>query len=304
MTFAAPKNPRVGMVRKAASHARQARNEPEAPDLEPVVEVSEHEIEDIEERSSPRIPVIYEIVRRLGEEEMARPAFSLWWSGVAAGLSISFSLLTQAVLHTHLADAPWRPLVESFGYCVGFLMVVLARQQLFTENTITAVLPLLAKFTPLKLRQFTRLWSVVLVANFVGTFVAALFFVDTPALSPELRASMLEVSRGLLGYGFFAMLIKAVPAGFLIAAMVWLIPSADTAQFYVITLITYLIAVAGFMHIVAGSTEAFYLALNGAAGWGFVVGGFVVPVLIGNIIGGTALFTLIAYGQVMHEIKG
>ena len=100
------------------------------------------------------------------------------------------------------------------------------------------------------------------------------------------------------------MLIKAVPAGFLIAAMVWLIPSADTAQFYVITLITYLIAAAGFMHIVAGSTEAFYLALNGAVGWDFVFGGFIVPVLIGNIIGGTALFTLIAYGQVMHEIKG
>jgi formate-nitrite transporter family protein len=293
------------MVRKAATSSRPAKKkEPETPDLEPVVEVSKHEIEDIEERSSLRTPIIYEIVRRLGEEEMARPAVSLWWSGVAAGLSISFSLLTQAVLHTHLADAPWRPLVESFGYCVGFIMVVLSRQQLFTENTITAVLPLIATFTPLKIRQFARLWSVVLVANFVGTFVAALFFTYTPALGGDLSAGMLEVARGLLGYGFFAMLIKAVPAGFLVAAMVWLIPSSDTAQFYVITVITYLIAAAGFMHIVAGSTEAFYLALNGAAGWGFVFGGFILPVLIGNIIGGTALFTLIAYGQVMHEIKG
>ncbi|MFZ0559823.1 MAG: formate/nitrite transporter family protein [Methylovirgula sp.] len=293
------------MVRRAATPARPAKKkEPEAPEVEPVVAVTEHEIEDIEERSSPRSPVIYEIVRRLGEEEMVRPPLSLWWSGVAAGLSISFSFLTQAVLHTHLPDAPWRPLVESFGYCVGFIMVVLSRQQLFTENTITAVLPLLATLTALKIRQFTRLWTIVLVANFVGTFVAALFFADTSALSPELRAGMLEISRSLLGYGFFAMLIKAVPAGFLIAAMVWLIPSADTAQFYVITLITYLISAAGFMHIVAGSTEAFYLALNGAASWGFVVGGFIVPVLIGNIIGGTALFTVIAYGQVMHEIKG
>jgi formate/nitrite transporter FocA (FNT family) len=293
------------MARKPAAATRRPKAQPpkDKPDIEPVVAVSKHEIKDIEERSSPRIPVIYEIVRRLGEEEMARPAVALWWSGVAAGLSISFSLVAQTVLHTHLPDAPWRPLVESFGYCVGFIMVVLARQQLFTENTITAVLPLLADFTGEKIRRFTRMWSVVLIANFAGTFGAALFFAKTPALSPELHTGMLAVARGLMGHGVFDMLILSIPSGFLIAAMVWLIPSADTAQFYVITLITYLIAAAGFMHIIAGSTEAFYLALNGAAGWGFVVGGFIVPVLIGNIIGGTALFALIAYGQVMHEMK-
>jgi formate/nitrite transporter FocA (FNT family) len=80
--------------------------------------------------------VIYEIVRRLGDEEMDRPVFSLWWSGVAAGLSISFSLLTQAVLQAHLPPAPWTGVVTSLGYSVGFLMEVLGRQQLFTENTV------------------------------------------------------------------------------------------------------------------------------------------------------------------------
>ena len=45
--------------------------------------------------------------------------------------------------------------------------------------------------------------------------------------------------------------------------MVWLMPSADTAQIHVVTLMTYLIAVGGFMHIVAGSMEAFMLAANG-----------------------------------------
>src|SRR5690242_21526623 len=78
--------------------------------------VSEREVEDIEERSSPRTPVIYEIVRRLGDEEMSRPLTSLWWSGIAAGLSISFSLLGQAILTWRLPNAPWQPLVASFGY--------------------------------------------------------------------------------------------------------------------------------------------------------------------------------------------
>jgi hypothetical protein len=86
-------------------------------------------------------PLIYEIVRRMGEEEMERPITSLWWSGVAAGLSISFSLLAQAILQAHLPDSSWRPPLTSLGYPVGFLIVVLGRQQLFTENTITPVPP-------------------------------------------------------------------------------------------------------------------------------------------------------------------
>src|SRR5690242_21760915 len=87
--------------------------------------IFEEEVRDVEELATPRTPVIYEVVRRLGEEEMARPLTSLWWSGVAAGLSISFSLLAQAILQNHLPDAAWRPLVTSFGYSTGFVMAVL-----------------------------------------------------------------------------------------------------------------------------------------------------------------------------------
>ncbi|HWD60276.1 MAG TPA: formate/nitrite transporter family protein, partial [Stellaceae bacterium] len=86
------------------------------------------------------------------------------------------------------------------------------------------------------------------------------------------------------------------------AAMVWMLPSADDAQFQVITLMTYLIALGGFPHIVAGSMEGFLLVLHGDAQAWWMASGFFFPVLAGNIIGGTALFGLIAYAQVMEEI--
>ncbi|HXC89991.1 MAG TPA: formate/nitrite transporter family protein [Stellaceae bacterium] len=264
--------------------------------------VSEHEIEDIEDRARLRTPVIYEIVRREGETEMERPITSLWWSGVAAGLSISFSLLAQAALLLHLPDVPWRPLVSSFGYSVGFLIVVLARQQLFTENTVTVVLPVMAELTAANVRRLARMWSVVFAANMTGTFVAALFCTVTPVLAPDLRAAMLELSRAGMALGWVEMLFRAVGAGFLIAAMVWLIPSAEGAQFQVITMVTYLIALAGFAHIVAGSVEGFMLVLNGGLTIWDMIGRFIVPVLLGNIIGGTALFAVISYAQVMKEM--
>jgi len=264
--------------------------------------ITKDEVEDVEERSSPRTPVIYEVVRRLGEEEMRRPITSLWWSGVAAGLSISFSLLAQAILYTHLPDAPWRPLVSSFGYPVGFLMAVLSRQQLFTENTITVVLPVMAEFTLGNVAQLGRMWGIVLLANIAGTLFAALFCTLTPALTPELLDGMLEISRHILNHAWLDMFYKSISAGFLMAAMVWLIPTADGAQFHVVTLMTYLIGAGGFMHIVAGSVEAFLLVLNGQLGvWPMIVD-FIVPVLIGNIVGGTALFALLSYAQVMREI--
>src|SRR6202021_3164954 len=130
--------------------------------------INKQEIRDVEEMSSPRAPVIYEVVRRLGDEEMERPITSLWWSGVSAGLSISFSLLAQAILEMHLPDTPWRLLVAGFGYCVGFLMVILGRQQLFTESTITAVLPVLSKVSWESIWGMARMWSMVLMANLPG----------------------------------------------------------------------------------------------------------------------------------------
>ena len=264
--------------------------------------INKQEIRDVEEMSSPRAPVIYEVVRRLGDEEMERPITSLWWSGVSAGLSISFSLLAQAILEMHLPDTPWRLLIAGFGYCVGFLMVILGRQQLFTESTITAVLPVLSKVSWQSIWGMARIWLIVLIANLTGTLFAAMFCTFTPVLPADLLAGMLKISSALLSLGWWNMAFRGVTSGFLIAAMVWMIPSAENAKFLVITLMTYLIAIGGFTHIVAGSMEAHMLVLNGEWQWWQMLGQFLLPVLLGNMIGGTALFALISYAQVMEEI--
>jgi len=264
--------------------------------------ITAEEIKDVEELATPRTPVIYEVVRRLGEEEMERPITSLWWSGVAAGLSISFSLLSQAILTAHLPGASWQPLVVSFGYCIGFIMAVLSRQQLFTESTITAVLPVAADVTRGNIVRMARLWAIVLAANLTGTLFAALFCTFTPVLPSDIYSGMLEISRDLLGFSWWEMVFRAIAAGFLMAAMVWLMPGAEGAQFHVITLMTWLIAVGGFTHIIAGSMESYLLVFSGEWVWWRMITDFMVPVLIGNTIGGTALFALIAYAQVMDEI--
>jgi formate/nitrite transporter FocA (FNT family) len=202
----------------------------------------------------------------------------------------------------HLPDVTWRPLISSVGYSVGFLMVVLARQQLFTENTITVVLPVMADPTRKNLLSLGRMWSIVFLANMVGAIFAALFCTHTPVIAPEARDIMLSISREMMDNTWVEMFFKGISAGFLIAAMVWLIPSANGAQFQVIVLMTYLIALGGFTHIVAGSVEAFLLIANGQQSVWSTLAAFTVPVLLGNIVGGAVLFALISYAQIMKEL--
>lgn len=256
----------------------------------------------VQERTTPRTPVIYEVVRRLGDEEMARPAVSLWWSGVAAGLSISFSLLAQGILDLYLPPGEWRQLLVALGYPVGFLIVVLSRQQLFTETTVTVILPIMANPSMGTVIRGGRMWGIVLTANLVGTFGAAAFIAFTPAVPPELRSHMGEVSRHALAHGWTDLFFLAITSGYLMATMVWLLPGAGPAQLQIVVVLTYLIGVGGFAHIVAGSVEVFLLVLAGEASLASVLWNFEVPVLIGNVFGGTALFALISHAQVMDEM--
>lgn len=264
--------------------------------------LSADENREVDENQRLRAPVIYEIIKTEGEEELNRPLSALWWSGVAAGLAISMSVVAEGVLHMYLPDAPWRGLVESFGYCVGFLIVVLSRLQLFTENTITAVLPVMKDPSWDGLYCVGRLWLVVFAANMLGTFIFALATTYGSIFPADLVESFREISRHFMAKTPAEMLLFGIPAGFLIAAMVWMLPNMETANFRIITMMTYLIAVCGLSHVVAGSAEAFLLLVNGEIGLVKTFFGFMVPAFAGNVIGGTALFALLVYGQVREEI--
>lgn len=256
----------------------------------------------VNDHKSLRAAHIYEIIRIEGEAELVRGPAALWWSGLAAGLSIGFSVIAEALLATYLPDAPWRPLVDNVGYSVGFLIVILGQQQLFTENTLTAVLPVIKRK---KLRWFyamMRLWLIVLAANIVGCMIFAATIAYTPMFGPDVHKSIVEIGHHLMANTTTEMFVKGIAAGWLIAALVWILPSAEGAEFFVITLITYLIALGDFTHIIAGSAEAFYLFAVGEAGAGTVALHFFLPTLAGNIVGGTALFAALSYAQVRDEI--
>jgi len=280
-----------------------------APLIQRSVSRKKQEEEESEERSvSEAIPLspklIYEVICREGEEELGRTKRSLIWSGIAAGIMISLSVLGEAIFRTYLPDTPYRFLIENLGYSLGFLAVIMGRMQLFTENTITTVLPVMRDRTWHSLGCMLRLWGIVLAANVVGAFAAAMLFMWTPAFSPDIIPAVLDLSHHATHMGAYNGFWRAIPAGVIVALIVWMLPqAADQTSFLLILVFTWLIAAGDFAHIVAGSVEMAIMILNGQLGFSGAVFGFFLPVLAGNIVGGTIIFTLVAWGQVRDEVE-
>lgn len=264
--------------------------------------LSGEERRDATEHQRLTAPTIYAIVRREGDEELCRPNSSLWWSGVTAGIVLSTSFIARGILYAELEGHSYRSLLASFGYSLGFVIVILSRLQLFTENTITAILPLLKAPGLDLLRQVARLWSIVLVANLVGSAVIAILLVEVRIVSPEHLSGMLEVAAHFLGRSPMECFLHGILGGLYIAAIVWMLPSAKGFEIFVIAIFTSLMAIGGFTHVVTGSLELYVLILEGRLDVWRATGSMLLPVLLGNIAGGSGLFALLAYGQVREEI--
>lgn len=260
----------------------------------------EKKVDDHETVSSS---VIFEAIRREGEHALSRPCSALWWSGVAAGLSISMSVVGKGVLDSILPEADWGAGVSNLGYTIGFLIVILGRMQLFTENTITPILPLFLSPNRAKLLRIARLWSIVFMANMAGCVAAALVIVYGQILPPARLDGILSVSRHYAEASAFEHFAWGVPAGFLIAALVWILPRMESAgEVLMIVIVTYAIGLGGMSHVVAGATELFILVAHGELVFGAAVFGGILPSLAGNVLGGTGIFAALTYAQLREEI--
>ncbi len=268
-------------------------DEPSVPPL------TERQKEEAEDRTSVSAVVVHEAIRLDGDEELNRPMSALAWSGLAAGLSMGFSFVGEGLIRVHLPDTPWRPLLTNLGYPLGFLIVVIGRQQLFTENTLTAIIPLLSSRKWSTFLAVMKLWAIVLAANLLGAHIFAWAAADTTFLRNDVQNTLLQLAKEALAVSFPTALWRGVFAGWLIAMMVWMNAASDASRIPIIFTLTYVVGLAGLTHIIAGSVEILYLVMVGACSWWTYLGGYMIPTLFGNIIGGVALVSALNHAQVV-----
>lgn len=260
-------------------------------------------IEVDEEHLPSRAMAIHEHIRQDGEKELERDAMALLWSAIAAGLSMGASLLAKGIFHVQLEGIPGSFVLENLGYTFGFIIVIMARQQLFTENTVTAVLPIMQNPTWRNGGLLMRLWGVVLLGNLIGTAIVALAFEHMPVFDEATRDAFVKIGMDVMKNSPSEMFANAIISGWVIATMVWMFPAAGAAKIVVIILMTWLIALGDTTHIVVGAVEIFYLVFNGTLHWSEFLWPFALPTLAGNICGGTFIFALLSHAQIRNDMS-
>jgi formate-nitrite transporter family protein len=261
--------------------------------------VSDDDDSEADDRSSPSGEVVYKAILHEGESELERTSSALAWSGLAAGLSMGFSFVGVGLLRSFLPDRPWVPLVSSAGYPLGFLIVILGRQQLFTENTLTVMLPLFRRKDLATLGNVLRLWAIVLAANVVGAAGFAAILAHSQAVDDHVYETLKLVARDAAMPSFAVSLLRGIFAGWMIALVVWLLPFAETARVWVIVIITYAVGLAHLSHVIVSTVDASFLVFVGESSWSELVTHAFVPALLGNIVGGVTLVAALNHAQVV-----
>ncbi len=255
----------------------------------------------LKESLPSKAAAIHELIRREGEKEMNREAMALFWSAIAGGISMSISMIARGILEAYLPGGNLFFLLSSAGYTVGFIIVIIANQQLFTENTITPVLPFMTEPTASHFFMMIRLWSIVLLGNLIGGAIAALVIVLMPIFSDEVTRTFTDMGKHLMENTSNELFSKGIMSGWLIATLVWMLHSTKQGHIFLIFLITYLIAIGDLTHIVVGSIEVLFLLFIGEVSTFDSIFKFGLPTLFGNIVGGTFIFGLISHAQIRAD---
>lgn len=241
---------------------------------------------------------IFQRIVTAADEEVGTTFRELFFSALAGGLAITITFLLYASLY---ASTNGHPVLSAILYPIGFVYIILGGYQLYTENTLPPVTLVLERLMSLPLLLYV--WMVVFLGNAVGGAMGAFVLSYTEVLSGEAaRAASTLATKGL-ATPFWTLFFKAGFAGFIVAGVVWLDYAArDTISRLVLIYMAFLaIPLGNLYHSVVSVTEWAYLVFEGQTALLAGFGGFVLPVLLGNTLGGVLLVTVVNYFQTTEK---
>ena len=251
----------------------------------------------------PSALIIHEALTKEGHEMLDRPLSGLAWSGVAAGLSIGFSVIATTILYSELNHFSWHMLLVAVGATLGYLIVILGQQGLVTESSVVGMLPVFNRSHKSRGLRAITVISVVTLFNLVGSFLVAYLIARTSLLESQYHTALTELARKTTEPGFGTLLVRGLLGGWAIALAVWTSPSAGPARVIMIFFLAYMTGLAHLSHLAAGSIESFYLILNDQLPLTEYFGKFLPAVLIGNLIGGVVMVAGLNHLQVAKQRK-
>lgn len=224
----------------------------------------------------------------------------LFFSGLAAGLSITLSFLTETTIRATIPGTTGE-ILGYLMYPIGFIFIVIGRYQLYTENTLTPVTLVLTRIASVPL--LLRVWAIVFVANIIGAISGAVLLSGSGLFSPAAGEVAVETGQRALSTSATTLVFKGIVAGWLVAGMVWMTHAVrdSTARVLLVIFIMALIPANGLFHCIIATCEVFYLVFLGKVGAVTALLSVTVPITIGNTIGGVLLVALLNYSHTQES---
>jgi formate-nitrite transporter family protein len=248
----------------------------------------------------PTAHQIYAQVAKNARQELKRPARALAISGFAGGITMGLTGLATAIARAELGTAGWASFVTALLYPVGFIAVILGRAQLFTENTLYPVALVLSE----RRHYFAtlRLWAIVLVSNCIGSLAFAALAVRTDALQPKYVESLVAIGLENANHSLSSIFWSAIIGGWIIAMVAWLVSASHSisGSVMLIWLLAFVVGLGHFAHSIASSGEILAAVLHSKLP-ALAYMRWLWPAVLGNIIGGVGLVTMLEYGQIAEE---
>jgi formate/nitrite transporter FocA (FNT family) len=252
----------------------------------------------------PSAQDIYEQVANNARQELGRSSISLAISGLAGGVFMGLSALGNAIAIALLTAPGTTPtntilFIAKMFYPLGFIVVILGRSQLFTENTLYPVALVLAEKK--HFWKTIRLWATVLPANIVGALAFAALATLTHAVHPDVVQALSQLGLEAAHNPPATIFWSGVMGGWIIATVAWLVSGSHsiTGSVMIIWMLAFVVGLGNFAHCIAASGEVFASILTGKAPW-LAFPTWFFPAVIGNICGGVGMVTLLEYGQVIY----
>jgi formate/nitrite transporter FocA (FNT family)/nucleotide-binding universal stress UspA family protein len=237
---------------------------------------------------------IFQRIVAAADEEVTSGGRELFFSGLAAGFAITITFLLYATL---TASTDGHPILSKLLYPLGFVYIIIGGYQLYTENTLPPVALTLERLASVP--ALLRHWTIVLAGNFAGGALGAVALSYGGVFDDASAAAAMDLARHGVETPWWTLFSKAAFAGLIVAGVVWIVyASRDTISRLVVVYMAFLaIPLGDLFHVVVSFTEMLYMVLAGELVLLVGVTEFVLPVLLGNTIGGIVLVTVVNYFQ-------
>lgn len=234
-----------------------------------------------------------------GQKKVRMPVMKMLVLGIFAGMFIAFASLGATAAASTIENESVAKLISACIFPSGLVMVLIAGSELFTGNCLLLI-PLLQK--GIKAVEVIKNLCVVYVGNFIGSMLIALLAVYSHTFSlfgNDFAKSAVAIAQAKVSMAPPDSLMQGILCNILVCIAVWMAYSSKTtggkiaALFFPVMLFVLL----GFEHSVANMyyipagimCSAEYGIAADYLNWGSFFIGNLIPVTLGNMIGGAVV---------------